>query len=193
MTITDTNVVLVADQTKCKSSVNTKRSLDRTINATDCVISSWILWDCLFFFNIICSVESKQPQQIQHFYCQQEKSTLIWLGGKKNCCVDLKICEKLLIFQHASLHLYLHLFFCILVYGWLLLWLGGHSDFSLGASLDTDMCLCRELLMLHWRIWLSLPAKPHHGRFAGSLIVSNSFCWLKFLPSRNRDPLKSQT
>lgn len=45
MTITDadTNVVLVADQTKCKSSVNTKRSLDRTINATDCVISSWIL------------------------------------------------------------------------------------------------------------------------------------------------------
>lgn len=83
MTITDadTNVVLVADQTKCKSSVNTKRSLDRTINATDCVISSWILWDCLFFFNIICSVESKQPQQIQHFYCQQEKSTLIWLGG----------------------------------------------------------------------------------------------------------------
>lgn len=32
-----------------------------------------------------------------------------------------------------------------------------------------------------------------HGRFARSLIVSNSFCWLKILPSRNRDPLKSQT
>lgn len=62
-----------------------------------------------------------------------------------------------------------------------------------GAPLDTEMCLCRELLTLHWRIWLSFPAKPHHGRFVRSLIVSNSFCWLRTCPGRIRDPLKSQT
>lgn len=83
-------------------------------------------------------------------------------------------------------------FFCILVYGWLLLWLGGHSDLSLGASLDTDMCLCRELLTLHWRIWLSLPAKPHHGRFIRSLIVSNSFCWLRTCPAAIETPWRAR-
>lgn len=145
----------------------------------------------LFQHNLLCRVKTASANSTFLLPTGEEHTDLT--RGERNCCVDLKICEKLLIFQHASLHLYLHLFFCILVYGWLLLWLGGHSDFSLGASLDTDMCLCRELLMLHWRIWLSLPAKPHHGRFAGSLIVSNSFCWLKILPSRNRDPLKSQT
>lgn len=55
------------------------------------------------------------------------------------------------------------------------------EDIGLGlrAPLDTEMCLCRELLMLHWRLWLSLPARLPHGRFVCSLIVSNTFCWLR--------------
>lgn len=49
----------------------------------------------------------------------------------------------------------------------------------LKAPLDTEMCLCGELLMLHWRIWLPLPAQALCGRFICSLIVAYTFGWLR--------------
>lgn len=69
----------------------------------------------LFQHNLLCRVKTASANSTFLLPTGEEHTDLT--RGGKNCCVDLKICEKLLIFQHASLHLYLHLFFCILVYG----------------------------------------------------------------------------
>lgn len=57
MTITDTNVVLVADQTKCKSSVNTKRPYDKC-HRLCYLLLDFMRLSFLFQHNLLCRVKT---------------------------------------------------------------------------------------------------------------------------------------
>lgn len=100
----------------------------------------------------------------------------------------------MLLYIFISIYFFPNFYLIFLYFGlWLIAALAGRTfRLQFGAPLDTDMCLCRELLMLHWRIWLSLPAKPHHGRFVRSLIVSNSFSWLRTCPAAIETPWRAR-
>lgn len=58
------------------------------------------------------------------------------------------------------------------------------------APADTETGVCGVLLMLHRRIWLSVPAKASRGRFICSPIVANTFLPAKKLPGQRREPWK---